>query len=84
MTAAQLTCRELLDFLDRYLDGELPPDTGARFEAHLRACEECVAYLNSYRQTIRLAAAAWKDAEPVPDDVPPLLIQGVLQAIRRR
>ncbi len=36
-----LWCSEVLAGLCDYLDGELPPDTVARVEQHLRGCENC-------------------------------------------
>lgn len=57
-----LTCRQVLDFVMAYLDGEL--DAGARreFERHLRVCPSCVNYLESYRQTVRLGKDAGNDS----------------------
>ena len=37
-----------------YLSGPLDPDLEARFERHLSHCRECLAYVNTYRQTIYL------------------------------
>jgi len=78
-----ITCRELIDFIDRYVDDELPPPMKAKFEGHLEVCEACVEYLHSYRETIRLAADAWRDAEPAIEDVPRHLIEAIL-AVRER
>lgn len=49
-----MTCRDVLQFLMEYLNGELPPEQSAGFEAHLLGCPSCVNYLNSYRQTVAL------------------------------
>ena len=38
-----MTCEELIEYLMRYLDGELPPAEAARFEKHLYACPACDA-----------------------------------------
>jgi anti-sigma factor RsiW len=63
-----ITCRELADFLNEYLDGALPPRRRAEFERHLEACPECVRYLQNYRETIRLGKQAFaSDAKTVPD-----------------
>ena len=72
-------CRELIDFLDRYIDGALPAPVAARFEEHLAVCEACVEYLHSYRETIRLAGDAWCDDDAL-DAVPPELIAAILAA----
>jgi anti-sigma factor RsiW len=75
-----ITCRELIDFLDRYVEDELPAPQKAKFEEHLEVCAACVAYLHSYRETIRLAADAWRDDELLIEDVPSQLIDAILAA----
>ena len=45
-----MTCRQLVDFLGAYLDGELSAEVRGRFEAHLSACPECSAYLSRIEQ----------------------------------
>jgi anti-sigma factor RsiW len=39
-----------------YLDAELTPARLAEFEAHLRECDPCRAYLATYRKTKELTA----------------------------
>jgi anti-sigma factor RsiW len=78
-----ISCRELIDFLDRYVDGELPAPMKVKFEEHLEVCEACVEYLHSYRETIRLAADAWQDEDLAIEDVPRELIAAIL-AVRDR
>jgi anti-sigma factor RsiW len=83
MSAHDLSCRELIDFLAAYLDAELPAAENAAFEAHLAHCPECVDYLASYRETIRLGKlACGTDSEP-PADVPDELIDAILAARKR-
>jgi anti-sigma factor RsiW len=62
-----LTCRDLVAFLMDYLDHSLEPQQRAEFEAHLAACDECVAYLRRYEQTIRLGRAAFEDPDAAAD-----------------
>jgi anti-sigma factor RsiW len=45
VTGAELTCRELVEVITDYLEGALPPLQHARFEAHLRECPLCCAYV---------------------------------------
>lgn len=75
-----MTCRELIDFLMAYLDGELPPARRAVFDEHLEICEACQRYLESYRATISLGQAACAEDDAVPEDVPEELVQAVLAA----
>lgn len=76
-----MTCRDLVDFLMAYLDGDLPEDQRARFETHLSVCPACVVYMNTYIETVRLGKAACATLEgPVPDDVPEELVRAILAA----
>lgn len=74
-----MTCREVLDFLMEYLDGTLSAPQRAVFEEHLALCTDCVAYLHTYQQAVKLGRAV---APPPgqPDHVPEDLIQAILEA----
>jgi anti-sigma factor RsiW len=50
-----VTCRDFADFLADYIDDALPAAIRRQFEAHLAECPDCVAYLQQYRDVIRLA-----------------------------
>jgi anti-sigma factor RsiW len=50
-----LVCREVVELVSDYLEGELDARDRARFEAHLTTCDGCTAYLEQMRQTVRLA-----------------------------
>ena len=78
-----MTCRELADFLDAYLSGELPPAVRASFEHHLELCVNCVRYLEQYRQSIELGRRAFEPSRAeVPAEVPEDLVRRVLAAFR--
>lgn len=44
-----MNCREFADFLNLYLDDELPPGQRRVFDEHLAECPACRAYLDGYR-----------------------------------
>jgi anti-sigma factor RsiW len=50
---AQLTCERVTALIRDYLAGELDPDLASTFEEHLRRCADCVAFINTYRQTVQ-------------------------------
>lgn len=79
-----MTCREVADFLDDYLGGELVAETRGRFEAHLIDCRDCLAYLRGYRDTIRLLRETGRDLEAEPADVPAELLRAIQAARQRR
>lgn len=79
-----MTCREFTAFLADYLAGGLPDHQREEFHAHLAACPSCVAYMNTYQETIRLGRAALRPADKdVPEEVPEELVQAILSARRR-
>lgn len=65
----EATCRDVIDFLMDYLEGELAPARRRAFEEHLAECPSCVAYLATYRSTIELARGAEAPAPPLAEDV---------------
>ena len=76
-----LTCRQLIDFIMRYLDGELPADQRVEFDRHMAACPSCVDYLTTYEKTIALTRTCSGDA--LPEDVPETLVQAILAARKK-
>jgi len=85
MSARELTCREIADFLMAYEDGELAPAERSQFDAHLAVCPDCVAYLASYRKTVALGRRAFADLDAAAaNEVPAELVEAVLAARRRR
>lgn len=76
-----ITCREIVDFLMAYLDGELDQDQRTRFDAHLALCAACVTYMKAYVETVRLGKVACSPLyDPVPEDVPDELVRAILAA----
>lgn len=74
-----MTCKELIDVLDGYVEGTMPPAQRREFDAHLAECRPCVAYLKSYRDTVALCGSLRRaGAGPVP----PELIEAILKLRR--
>jgi anti-sigma factor RsiW len=48
-----LRCRDTVDLLNDYLDGALDREDAEALEAHLAGCEDCAAFLATYRGTVR-------------------------------
>jgi anti-sigma factor RsiW len=82
-TRPYITCRELIEFLHLYIDGELPLDRRAEFDRHLSVCDSCVHYIETYKTASALARNAWTEPEaPVGEDVPEELVSAILAARR--
>ena len=75
-----MTCREFVDFLMAYLDEEIQGDQRRLFEAHMGECPDCVTYLDTYRETLRLERLCRDPEGPVPEEAPEALVQAVLAA----
>jgi anti-sigma factor RsiW len=73
---AHLSCRELVELVTAYLEGELPAGARKRFEAHLSQCDGCSVYLEQMRTTIRLSGMLGVE------DVSPEAGQALLRAFR--
>lgn len=80
-----LTCRDLVAFLIDYLDHALAPAERQIFEAHLAECDDCVTYIRSYEETVRLGRAALRPStQPADQHAPSALVRAVLAARRER
>jgi anti-sigma factor RsiW len=77
-----LTCRELAELVMDYLDDALPAADRAAFEAHLAECEDCVVYLRSYRDTVRLGKTFGGADDGRPPEMPEELVQAILASRR--
>jgi anti-sigma factor RsiW len=60
-----LVCQQAVELVTDYLDGALSRRDRRRFEAHLKNCPNCSAYVEQIRTTIRLTGAI------EPDDLTP-------------
>ena len=53
MTAMQVfSCREIVELVTDYLEGDLDVDTATALEAHLEVCPGCTRYVEQIRETI--------------------------------
>jgi anti-sigma factor RsiW len=78
-----MTCREVIEFLMSYLDDELSPEVRAEFERHLAVCSSCVAYLESYRQSIALSQSGAAETEAADlQGLPAELVAAIQNALR--
>ena len=50
-----IVCQQAVELVTAYLEGALSRRERRRFEAHLRACPNCSAYLEQIRLTIELS-----------------------------
>ncbi|MEE9258088.1 MAG: zf-HC2 domain-containing protein [Nitrospinaceae bacterium] len=56
-------CKECIDLLYDYLEGELDPESNTRLEEHFADCPPCIAFLNTYKSVTNLSRKALADIE---------------------
>jgi anti-sigma factor RsiW len=54
MAESDLSCIEIVELVNDYLEGSLERDERTRFEEHLGECPGCAAYVDQMRTTVRL------------------------------
>jgi len=77
MSMSMLRCRDIVDLLHDYLDGALEPPARDALEAHLAGCQDCSAFMKTYRGTVR----ATRRLEP--SRLPPELRERLLSFLLR-
>ncbi len=76
-----ITCKDLVEFLVDYLDGTLEPETARALEEHLKDCQNCQAFLNTYKAT--LASLKELACEEMPAELRARLASFLKARIRR-
>ena len=61
---SDLVCRNGVELLMEYLEGELPPDVRASIDEHVAGCEKCIAFVKSYQDTPRVVRDATNITPP--------------------
>lgn len=49
-----ICCKECLDLLYDYLDGDLAPEATKELDEHFEDCPPCISFLNTYKSTSEL------------------------------
>jgi len=62
-----LLCKEVIQKLSEYLDGDLAPDLESDLRRHLEACEDCGIIVDTTRKTIEIFCNT--EPAPLPEDV---------------
>jgi anti-sigma factor RsiW len=63
-----ICCKECLELLHDYIEGELSAEVHTSLEDHLEDCPPCIAFLSTYKATIRMSQTTLKSNE-IPDIV---------------
>lgn len=60
----EMSCKELVQVINDYLEGALAPADRQRFEEHLAICPGCQTYLDQMRQTVRTVGRLREESIP--------------------
>jgi anti-sigma factor RsiW len=73
----EIVCRQAVELVTDYLEGTLSRRDRRRFEAHLRGCVNCSAYLEQIRMTIAATGSIR------PDELTPEAQADLIELYRR-
>jgi predicted anti-sigma-YlaC factor YlaD len=72
-----LTCRELVELITEYLEGQMPLAQRLRFQLHLGMCGNCRQYLRQMKQTVGTLHLL-----PAEETIPPAVRDELLARFR--
>jgi anti-sigma factor RsiW len=76
MSAAEMSCKELVEVITDYLEGDMLQTDRVRFEAHLEECPWCRNYLEQMRETVATLG------ELTEESIDPAIRDDALRAFR--
>ncbi len=78
-----ITCRQLIESLLDYVEGNLETERRQGFDDHLKECGDCLSYLGSYLETLKVSRAAVlkSETEQGPQRIPEELVRSICEAL---
>ncbi len=73
-----MNCQQALQWMSRYLDGELDAESSGELERHLAECRECFSLAEFERQLRKIVRRSCES-----EQVPPELQERVARLLRR-
>ena len=64
-----LVCRQLVEKVSAYLDGDLSPTARAQVEDHLAACDDCAGYVAQVERLLQITAAVPGEGAALTDEL---------------
>ena len=65
MSEQELTCKEVVEIVNDYLEDAMSPHDRERFDQHVSGCDGCTNYVEQMRETIRLTGMLTEEQVPV-------------------
>jgi anti-sigma factor RsiW len=76
-----VTCQEAEAFVLDYVEGTLAEKQRRVFDAHLKACPLCIAYLEDYKRAVAMAKAAARHEDRLVDSPPQPLVDAIVKTV---
>lgn len=76
-----MKCRNVVQELSNYLDGELDASLQNSIEIHMGKCEDCQLLVDTTKKTIQIFCNA--EPLPLPDDVRSRLHEALVKRLHR-
>ena len=78
-----ICCKECLDLLHDYLEGELDQETSISLEEHFADCPPCIAFFKTYKTTSTVCRESLGTIE-IPSEVQSKLIEFIKVNIQKK
>tara|TARA_Y100001960_G_C13916770_1_gene468003 strand:+ start:178 stop:417 length:240 start_codon:yes stop_codon:yes gene_type:complete len=78
-----ICCKECLDLLCDYLEGELDYDTAASLEQHFEDCPPCINFFKTYKTTTKICRESLGNAQ-IPSEVQNKLLDFIKDNIQKK
>ena len=69
-----ICCKECLDLLYDYIEGDLDEETTKSLEEHFEDCPPCISFLNTYKSTTNVCRESLNQVE-VPEAIRDALLK---------
>ena len=69
-----ICCKECLDLLYDYLEGDLAQETTKSLEEHFQDCPPCISFLNTYKSTTKICRNTLNQVE-IPEAIRETLLK---------
>ena len=74
-----LTCKQLLDELSEYLDGNVQDDVRSHLDKHVSECPNCWVVVDTTKRTLQIYKGM--DPQPIPDELHARLMKALEKKI---
>ncbi|MDX2131269.1 MAG: zf-HC2 domain-containing protein [Planctomycetota bacterium] len=81
--ASALSCKDCVEFLLDYLDGQLPAEQRFTFESHIAFCGDCEVFLANYRKAVELTSGCARGGAGAPGKIPEHMVDAIVKALKR-